>query len=57
MDKQTRGEMLGHAASDITEHYSMADLGHLFQQVNLITMPIHAHVVVKLKRRNWALVG
>lgn len=57
VDKQTRGELLGHAASDMTEHYSMADLGHLFQQVNLITVPIHADAVVTLKRRKLALVG
>ena len=54
---QTRSELLGHAASDMTEHYSMADLGHLFQQVNLITVPIHADAVVTLKRRKMALVG
>lgn len=57
VDKQTRGELLGHAASDMTEHYSMADLKHLFQQVNLITVPIQADAVVTLKRRKMALVG
>lgn len=43
------------AASDMTEHYSMADLGHLFQQVNLITVTIHADAVVTVKRRKMAM--
>jgi integrase len=57
VDKQTRGELLGHAASDMTEHYSMADLDHLYRQVNTITVPIHADAVVTLRRRKMAVVA
>jgi integrase len=57
VDKQTRGELLGHSAKDMTEHYSMADLGHLYRQVNSIVEPIHADAVVTLKRRKLSLVG
>lgn len=56
VDKQTRGELLGHAASDMTEHYSMADLDHLYRQANTITVPIHADAVVTLRRRKMAVV-
>ena len=50
-------ELLGHTTSDMTEHYSMADLGHLYKQVNAIIAPIHADAVVTLRRRKMALVG
>lgn len=57
VDKQTRGELLGHSASDMTEHYSMADLDHLYRQANTIVEPIHADAVVTLRRRKMALVA
>lgn len=57
VDKQTRSELLGHTTSDMTEHYSMADLDMLYREANKITAPIHADAVVTLRRRKLALVG
>lgn len=56
VDKQTRSELLGHCASDMTEHYSMADLNQLYESANSIIKPVHSESVITLKRKKLMIM-